>query len=171
MIMNITEFRFYLHSTMYLLKLDTYTAVKIIKTDLHSTMYLLKLNPSNSLPLLLTYLHSTMYLLKPVCCTDTWNATLSFTFHYVSIKTPLILSILSCISYLHSTMYLLKLRWSIRETVYVAFTFHYVSIKTSRQRTLMSEYYNLHSTMYLLKRISIMNITYFISIYIPLCIY
>ena len=76
--------------------------------------------------------------------------TLVFTFHYVSIKSPLPNSQGAIILYLHSTMYLLNRIHMV--TAYrnkVLFTFHYVSIK-SHNRSYMN-----HNPY----------------IYIPLCIY
>ena len=59
---------------------------------------------------------------------------LSFTFHYVSIKTQIeIRTPINVFHYLHSTMYLLKPK-SLKLVVTFAslFTFHYVSIKTQQ---------------------------------------
>ena len=57
---------------------------------------------------------------------------MSFTFHYVSIKTHQPQNLLSDYLYLHSTMYLLKPLFSLMFIFIKAiFTFHYVSIKTS----------------------------------------
>ena len=59
---------------------------------------------------MLNYLHSTMYLLKPITPSIKLGKSSKFTFHYVSIKTLIILyNNIDLILNLHSTMYLLKL--------------------------------------------------------------
>ena len=74
----------------------------------------------------------------------------TFTFHYVSIKSIVVVS----------------------ASAYVfAFTFHYVSIKSSANAQRLLCGLHLHSTMYLLNLDAIKEIDHFIEIYIPLCIY
>ena len=56
---------------------------------------------------------------------------MTFTFHYVSIKTGMRQSLNELYLHLHSTMYLLKLCVPVLADSYAfVFTFHYVSIKT-----------------------------------------
>ncbi len=97
---------------------------------LHSTMYLLKPKESEISPHFAIYLHSTMYLLKLPPLSVPVSYTVSFTFHYVSIKT------------------LKQFRTSFLAHL---FTFHYVSIKTMLKLNLLEVLEYLHSTMYLLK--------------------
>ena len=99
---------YYLHSTMYLLKLNREISVLCCNNHLHSTMYLLKRIPSCCIYTCICNLHSTMYLLKQE-------------------KPSLIIPDLK---YLHSTMYLLKLLAYTLVLLLSRFTFHYVSIKT-----------------------------------------
>ena len=72
-----------------------------------------------------------MYLLNPVGLPTLPNITVSFTFHYVSIKSEWVERDIKEKLHLHSTMYLLNLRQA--ENVGnkpLLFTFHYVSIKS-----------------------------------------
>ena len=74
----------------------------------------------------------------------------TFTFHYVSIKSIVVVS----------------------ASAYVfAFTFHYVSIKSSANAQRLLCGLHLHSTMYLLNQVKRKNYGMADSIYIPLCIY
>ena len=98
---------YYLHSTMYLLKLVCRAGQTNTWKDLHSTMYLLKQDNISDCYLVSSFtFHYVSIKTKRRCnrCTN----RLWFTFHYVSIKThsPALISF-SCL-YLHSTMYLLK---------------------------------------------------------------
>ena len=54
-------------------------------------------------------LHSTMYLLNQADTADGKGGVSEFTFHYVSIKSYLMLLICLYLLHLHSTMYLLNL--------------------------------------------------------------
>ena len=56
------------------------------------------------------YLHSTMYLLNRDDFSDKKYVYSKFTFHYVSIKSKLVLTVNDSDIYLHSTMYLLNRR-------------------------------------------------------------
>ena len=70
-----------------------------------------------------------MYLLNRSRLSDALDNVIVFTFHYVSIKSPLTLEYIIVCLYLHSTMYLLNPG---------------ISADAIRQS------FNLHSTMYLL---------------------
>ena len=72
---------------MYLLKPVQGENVPDNALDLHSTMYLLKLNSTLRNIAHQRYLHSTMYLLKRIFFKDINSPLVKFTFHYVSIKT------------------------------------------------------------------------------------
>ena len=76
-----------------------------------------------------SYLHSTMYLLNHILSKARSNRDNTFTFHYVSIKSLVIVII---------------------ELENFRFTFHYVSIKSSSALLLLLCRTYLHSTMYLL---------------------
>ena len=134
-----------------------------------------------------------MYLLKPAV-RITQSQSLTFTFHYVSIKTYLNYSLYNHHYYLHSTMYLLKLvcragqtnTWKdLHSTMYLLKpSLHLVSYKSyfylhstmyllkrgQHRRHIQSHMY-LHSTMYLLKPVSVKYPIKTFWIYIPLCIY
>ena len=124
---------YYLHSTMYLLKLVCRAGQTNTWKDLHSTMYLLKRGQHRRHIQSHMYLHSTMYLLKQDNISDCYLVS-SFTFHYVSIKTK---------------------RRCNRCTNRLWFTFHYVSIKTCLRQISNKNLLDLHSTMYLLKHYDI----------------
>ena len=139
--------------------------------DLHSTMYLLNLSVLIVFLAPTSYLHSTMYLLNLDTALTKSHVQQSFTFHYVSIKSSWqLISIRSlpnlhstmyllnrrlirckdCINYdLHSTMYLLNPAYTPNTDIVLKFTFHYVSIKSDRME----------------------EVTLYMLIYIPLCIY
>ncbi len=93
-----------------------YVSIKTIAADLsktelanlHSTMYLLKHYLSSVFLHLKHNLHSTMYLLKPNASFIFSQQKSIFTFHYVSIKTIVVIHSYSYKKNLHSTMYLLK---------------------------------------------------------------
>ena len=81
---------------------------------------------------LLGTLHSTMFLLKLSEIPCLQPPVYSFTFHNVSIKTPLADACMDSVE---------------------NFTFHNVSIKTIRKIYTILSQYPLHSTMFLLKQI------------------
>ena len=126
-----------------------YTALPIVY--LHSTMYLLKLNREISVLCCNNHLHSTMYLLKriPSCCIYTCICNLHSTMYLLKQEKPSL--IIPDLKYLHSTMYLLKLLAYTLVLLLSRFTFHYVSIKTWKFINIDFHSNNLHSTMYLLK--------------------
>ena len=74
---------------------------------LHSTMFLLNLLQINLGNFQFLYLHSTMFLLNSCRCLRSLPVS-PFTFHNVSIKTPLRLQKSLSLPDLHSTMFLLK---------------------------------------------------------------
>ena len=97
-----------------------------------------------------------MYLLKPTVYVSGLLFP-SFTFHYVSIKTPRLLFSYSTSIHLHSTMYLLKQpqhnnnhykKGDLHSTMYL--------LKLLWTANLSVLCPDLHSTMYLLKRIKIL---------------
>ena len=98
----------YLHSTMFLLNLMQRLNLPCIQQNLHSTMFLLNHKPMQRVELFPKDLHSTMFLLNPKYSAIFPNLS-SFTFHYVSIKSPV--------------------KFFMRSFVPL-FTFHYVSIKS-----------------------------------------
>ena len=100
----------YLHSTMFLLNLMQRLNLPCIQQNLHSTMFLLNHKPMQRVELFPKDLHSTMFLLNPKYSAIFPNLS-SFTFHYVSIKSPV--------------------KFFMRSFVPL-FTFHYVSIKSKK---------------------------------------
>ena len=74
---------------------------------LHSTMYQFQQSRITQCLITLSYLHSTMYLFQPTIALQ-GSIVNAFTFHYVSISTRYLRSLLSCLFYLHSTMYLFQ---------------------------------------------------------------
>ena len=119
---------------------------------LHSTMYLL--NPSKNFVRYCKYsnLHSTMYLLNPLCFTFTISIK-TFTFHYVSIKSVILLRMLSGKSNLHSTMYLLNRLLKLLDN-HTQSNLHSTMYLLNRllMRFLLLLQWHLHSTMYLLNQ-------------------
>ena len=94
-----------------------------------------------------------------------------FTFHYVSIKSPVDVASEIESLYLHSTMYLLNQHGNKHKCkVQFLFTFHYVSIKSLSGDNLTQMVQDLHSTMYLLNPCGWQDHILY-QIYIPLCIY
>ena len=87
-----------------------------------------------------------------VCAFDISKAVV-FTFHYVSIKSAHWETYTERDSHLHSTMYLLNQIPSSEVPIATAFTFHYVSIKSQACYNDHFPIFNLHSTMYLLNLI------------------
>ena len=79
-------------------------------------------------------LHSTMYLLNPNTHDKNIPSRTTFTFHYVSIKSNLIVTPTYCLQDLHSTMYLLN---------------HVTNFHICRN------FQYLHSTMYLLNPVDV----------------
>ena len=82
--------------------------------------------------MLRTYLHSIMYLLIPVSvCTSSENSSV-FTFHNVSINSPVAAYSLPLLLHLHSIMYLL-IRVMVADLIFQSssFTFHNVSINSA----------------------------------------
>ncbi len=77
----------YLHSTMYLLKRLPSRHFLYMLYHLHSTMYLLKRSTDDYIKQPEENLHSTMYLLKQISESKIKTTIVTFTFHYVSIKT------------------------------------------------------------------------------------
>ena len=119
------------------------------------------------------YLHSTMYLLNPDTDGGGGGGVVTFTFHYVSIKSKSILS-----SFYHIrkfTFHYVSIKSNSRhisDTVLSEFTFHYVSIKSRYIPTISAHpLWYLHSTMYLLNHKNYTLVKELGLIYIPLCIY
>ena len=115
-------------------------------------MYLLNHKDDRSYHVGETHLHSTMYLLNLLPSIRKNGGYIAFTFHYVSIKSHSLQSLMTKETNLHSTMYLLNQEGNEQGKYYVIFTFHYVSIKSMLRLTPSVTGTNLHSTMYLLNR-------------------
>ena len=114
-------------------------------------MYLLK--PADTLlsESLLTFTFHYVSI-KTVSVYDSYKTIYEFTFHYVSIKTVSEYKEAQNEMHLHSTMYLLKRIRHLYSLISVAaFTFHYVSIITLIFVIKNLKHSYLHSTMYLLK--------------------
>ena len=117
-------------------------------------------------------LHSTMSLLKLSPFSHRFKLCVRFTFHYVTIKTPLQIDEQRNENHLHSTMSLLKLISSLNALT-SSFNLHSTMslLKPFLHCTLKTEYWHLHSTMSLLKLSSLFEVIGSAFIYIPLCHY
>ena len=113
-----------------------------------------------------------MYLLKQISESKIKTTIVTFTFHYVSIKTENPGNIISIdVSF---TFHYVSIKTTSVCKKYVLsklFTFHYVSIKTLSTQKNTYLHNHLHSTMYLLKLADKLYDYYDRLIYIPLCIY
>ena len=100
------------------------------------------------------HLHSTMYLLNPVGLPTLPNITVSFTFHYVSIKSCWSAEeAMDTIAFtFHYVSIKSKARFN-RRVFAIKFTFHYVSIKSQDGILSLAKKLHLHSTMYLLNQL------------------
>ena len=161
---------------------------------LHSTMFLLNLNSKEAFELI-GHIFTFHYVsIKSWTRAFMITTTIWFTFHYVSIKSSSVNSFSAILcnlhstmfllnryeqdsqyskrSYLHSTMFLLNLmQCEEDEIMSQKFTFHYVSIKSPWSGILRIISRHLHSTMFLLNLATSIYFSRFICIYIPLCFY
>ncbi len=104
---SISLFAFYLHSTMYLLKLYFLNNTKHCSSLFTFHHVSIKTYTGFRQIARLKYLHSTMYLLKRGI-PEKYGGISIFTFHHVSIKTRMYRKRSQRERNLHSTMYLLK---------------------------------------------------------------
>ena len=96
-----------LHSTMFLLIQLTVILAEYQQKNLHSTMFLLIRRLWTDHKDYKTYLHSTMFLLIQETGMIQGVEFMKFTFHNVSINTPVRLFNRYVLPHLHSTMFLL----------------------------------------------------------------
>ena len=115
---------------MYLLNRLLMRKKLVQERNLHSTMYLLNLISAATCVALLSFTFHYVSI-KSSAFMSTFLTVFEFTFHYVSIKSLIIYSTPAYIPDLHSTMYLLNPSMAMSQSVLKSsFTFHYVSIKS-----------------------------------------
>ena len=122
--------------------------------NLHSTMYLLNLKWIWETTQRLTFTFHYVSIKSPDKDTSKNTAT-RFTFHYVSIKSTIHIEYHICLLEFTFHYVSIKSDFTLDDYNYLKiFTFHYVSIKSKSIDTNYMEWCYLHSTMYLLNPIS-----------------